>query len=131
MDKFFFKMKKQFFLKNFFEGKLSLALSFWVFGFISLSVLGLIAVLIYPSMRFASMRFARLIVYPYLIYASIGIWRSSDNYKGKKIFAILAKIMIVLWNINHLLGLLTYLFCLVFFLALTSSKVSVFSVLIV
>jgi uncharacterized membrane protein YqjE len=94
-------MKKQFFFKNFFEGKLPLALSFWVFGFISLSVLGLIAVLIYPSMRFV-----RLIVYPYLIYASIGIWRSSDNYKGKKIFAILAKIMIVLWNINHLLGLL-------------------------
>ena len=94
-------MKKQSFFKNFIEVKLSLALSFWVFGFISLAVLGLVAGLILPNMAFV-----RLTVYPYLIYASIGIWRSSNNYKGKKIFSILAKIAIVVWNINHFLGFL-------------------------
>jgi len=94
-------MKKQSIFKNFIEGKLSLGLSFWVFGFISLAVLGLVAGLILPNMAFV-----RLIVYRYLIYASIGIWRSSNNYKGKKIFSILAKIAIIVWNINHFLGFL-------------------------
>lgn len=97
-------MKKQSFFKNFFEGKLSLALSFWVFGFISLAVLGLVTALILRNMTLV-----RLIVYPYLIYASFGIWRSANNYKGKKIFSILAKIAIVVWNINHFLGLLVSL----------------------
>tara|TARA_B100001248_G_scaffold259822_1_gene246651 strand:- start:2029 stop:2328 length:300 start_codon:yes stop_codon:yes gene_type:complete len=87
--------------KNFIDGKYSLALSFWVFGFIGLIILGIIAALIYPNMTFV-----RLIIYPYLIYVSIGIWRSANNYKGLKIFSILAKILLVLWNINHFLGLI-------------------------
>ena len=90
--------------KNFIEGKLSLPLSFWGFGFISLTAIGLVAVLIFPSMTFV-----RLVSYPFVIYVSIGIWRSSDKYKGKKIFSILAKTMIVIWNINQFLGLLVSL----------------------
>ena len=97
------KTKKSFF-KKFIEGKLSLALSFWIFGLIGLAVLGLVAALILPSMIFV-----RLIVYPYLIYISLGIWRSSNNYKGFKIFSILAKIMIVIWNVSHFLGLIVAL----------------------
>ena len=92
--------KKSFF-KKFIEGKASLPLSFWVFGFIGLILFSLIAALIYPSMTFV-----RLIAYPYLIYVSIGIWRSSNNYKGYKIFSILAKIVVVIWNINQFLGLI-------------------------
>tara|TARA_B100000780_G_C20837227_1_gene332699 strand:- start:334 stop:630 length:297 start_codon:yes stop_codon:yes gene_type:complete len=88
-------------LNKFIQGKLSLAFSFWIFGFISLTVLSIVAALILQNMLLV-----RLIVYPYLIYASIGIWRSSNNYKGLKIFSILAKIMIVLWNISQFLGLI-------------------------
>jgi hypothetical protein len=85
-------------LNKFIQGKLSLAFSFWIFGFISLTVLSIVAALILQNMLLV-----RLIVYPYLIYASIGIWKSSNNYKGLK---ILAKIMIVLWNISQFLGLI-------------------------
>ena len=96
-------MKKTF-LNKFIDGKLSLALSFWIFGFIGLAVLIVVTALILPSMLLV-----RLIVYPYLIYVSLGIWRSSNNYKGLKVFSILAKIMIVIWNISQFLGLIAAL----------------------
>ncbi len=96
-------MKKHLF-KKFIDGDLSLALSFWVFGLIGIALLGLMVTLILPKMIFV-----RLITYPYLIYASIGIWRSSNNYKGLKVFSILAKIMIVIWNISQFLGLISAL----------------------
>ena len=98
-----FKTKKTF-LNKFIEGKLSLTLSFWIFGFIGLAVLSVVTALILPSMLLV-----RLIVYPYLIYVSLGIWRSSNNYKGLKVFSILAKIMIVIWNVSHFLGLIVAL----------------------
>ena len=92
------------YLNKFIEGKLSLAFSFWVFGFIGLAALSIVTALILPSMLLV-----RLIVYPYLIYVSLGIWRSSNNHKGLKIFSILAKLMIVIWNIGQLLGLIAAL----------------------
>tara|TARA_B100000787_G_scaffold158895_1_gene136621 strand:+ start:316 stop:603 length:288 start_codon:yes stop_codon:yes gene_type:complete len=92
------------YLNKFIEGKLSLVFSFWVFGFIGLAALSIVTALILPSMLLV-----RLIVYPYLIYVSLGIWRSSNNHKGLKIFSILAKLMIVIWNIGQLLGLITAL----------------------
>ena len=42
-------MKKTF-LNKFIEGKLSLAFSFWVFGFIGLAALSIVTALILPSM---------------------------------------------------------------------------------
>ena len=37
-----------------------------------------------------------VLVLPWLIYITIGIWKSSDKYKGPKFWSILAKIAIVL-----------------------------------
>ena len=67
-------------------------------------MLSVVTALILPSMLLV-----RLIVYPYLIYVSLGIWRSSNSYKGLKVFSILAKIMIVIWNISQFLGLIAAL----------------------
>ena len=47
----------------------------------------------------------RLIAVPWQIYALIGIWGSSKNYKGLKIFPILAKILVVIWMINNIGGI--------------------------
>jgi len=97
-------MKNKSLFKNFFEGDLSLAISFWFFGFISLTVIGVVIALIFKSMAVV-----RILTYPQLIYASIGIWRSSNKYKGSKFFSILAKIFIVLWNLSQFFGLLASL----------------------
>jgi hypothetical protein len=47
----------------------------------------------------------RILGFPYLIIASIGIWQSSDNYKGPKAWSIGAKIMVIIWIVHNILGI--------------------------
>jgi|TARA_B110001452_G_C14982115_1_gene343318 hypothetical protein len=93
--KFNFSFKNIF--SRFYHGKLSLPLSFFVFGFIGTALAALIGLLIFKNMGIA-----RLVALPWNIYALIGIWSSADNYKGLKVWAILAKVLAVLWLINNL-----------------------------
>ena len=87
-------------MKNFFEGKLSLPISFWVFGFIGSAIMGFVGMLITQDMGMT-----RVVALPWHIFMLIGVWRSSNNYKGPKIFSILAKIMLVIWTLNFIAGL--------------------------
>ena len=91
----------QFVMKKFFEGKLSLPISFWVFGFIGSAIMGLIGMLITQDIGMT-----RVVALPWHIFMLIGVWRSSNNYKGSKIFSILAKIMLVIWSLNFIAGLM-------------------------
>ena len=84
-------------MMNFYNGKLSLPISFWIFGFLGSAVIGAISLFIFQSINVG-----RLFAIPWQIYTLIGIWLSADNYKGLKIFPILAKIFIVLWIINNI-----------------------------
>ena len=88
-------------MKKFFEGKLSLPISFWVFGFIGSVIMGFIGMLITQDMGMM-----RVIALPWHIFMVIGVWRSSNNYKGSKIFSILAKVMLVVWSLNFIAGLI-------------------------
>ena len=88
-------------MKKFFEGKLSLPISFWVFGFIGSGVMGLVGMILTQDMGMT-----RLVALPWHIFILIGVWRSSNNYKGSKIFSILAKIMLVIWSLNFIAGLM-------------------------
>tara|TARA_Y100000389_G_C16964528_1_gene272698 strand:- start:89 stop:367 length:279 start_codon:yes stop_codon:yes gene_type:complete len=88
-------------MKKFFEGKLSLPLSFWVFGFIGSAVMGFLGMIITQDMGMT-----RVVALPWHIFMLIGVWRSSNNYKGSKIFSILAKIMLVIWSLNFIAGLM-------------------------
>ena len=51
---------------------------------------------------FGSINVGRLFAVPWQIYSLIGIWGSADNYKGLKLFAILAKVFVVIWMINNI-----------------------------
>ena len=88
-------------MKKFFEGKLSLPISFWVFGFIGSVVMGFVGMIITQDMGMT-----RVLALPWHIFMVIGVWRSSNNYKGTKIFSILAKIMLVIWSLNFIAGLM-------------------------
>ena len=96
--KFKFDLKK--FMIDFYNGKLSLPMSFWVFGFLGSAIIGAISLLFFKSMIVG-----RLFAVPWQIYTLIGIWGSADNYKGLKVFSILAKILTVIWMINNIGGL--------------------------
>ena len=88
-------------MKKFFEGKLSLPISFWVFGFIGSAVMGFVGMIITQDMGMT-----RVVALPWHIFMVIGVWRSSNNYKGTKIFSILTKIMLVIWSLNFIAGLM-------------------------
>ena len=88
-------------MKKFFEGKLSLPISFWVFGFIGSVVMGFVGMIITQDMGMT-----RVVALPWHIFMVIGVWRSSNNYKGTKIFSILAKLMLVIWSLNFIAGLM-------------------------
>ena len=94
-------LKLNFSFKNifsrFYHGKLSLPLSFFVFGFIGTALTAFIGFLIFKNMGMA-----RLVALPWNIYALIGIWSSANNYKGLKVWSILAKVLAVVWLINNL-----------------------------
>tara|TARA_B100001250_G_C19335285_1_gene586552 strand:+ start:227 stop:526 length:300 start_codon:yes stop_codon:yes gene_type:complete len=94
-------------MKKFFEGKLSLPISFWLFGFIGSAIMGFIGMVLTQDIGLM-----RVVALPWHIFIVIGIWRSSNNYKGWKIFSILAKIMLVVWSLNFVAGL--YIFAMTF-----------------
>jgi len=88
-------------MKKFFEGNLSLPISFWLFGFLGSALMGFVGMLLTQDAGLM-----RVVALPWHIFIVIGIWRSSNNYKGLKIFSILAKIMMVIWSLNFAAGLL-------------------------
>lgn len=88
-------------MKKFFEGKLSLPLSFWVFGFLGSAIMGFIGIVLTQDLGMM-----RVVALPWHIFIVIGIWRSSNNYKGLKVFSILAKVMLVVWSLNFVAGLM-------------------------
>tara|TARA_B100001142_G_C13921779_1_gene495690 strand:+ start:101 stop:394 length:294 start_codon:yes stop_codon:yes gene_type:complete len=89
-------------MKKFFEGNLSLPLSFWAFGFLGSAIVGFIGMVLTQDLGMM-----RVVALPWHIFIVIGIWRSSNNYKGSKIFSILAKVMLVVWSLNFIAGLMS------------------------
>ena len=77
------------FIKKFWEGNVSMVISFWVFNvLIEQIIIGLLAIIFaLPLMLFMWV--------PYKIWAVVGVWRSAAKYKGKPIWPGLAKIYIV------------------------------------
>ena len=77
---------------KFFNGDLSLAVSFWVFG-----VVGVV-------LAFAL--FPRVITYPWLIFVTIGVFRCADKYKGNQAYSTLSKLVMLYWHANWIWGFL-------------------------
>ncbi|MDC3152590.1 hypothetical protein OA496_02440 [Pelagibacteraceae bacterium] len=100
--KYKFDLKKL--MVDFYNGKLSLPLSFWVFGFLGSVIIGGVSFFIIQNMLIG-----RLLNLPWQIFTIIGIWGSADNYKGLKIFPILAKIFTIIWLINNVGGIILML----------------------
>jgi hypothetical protein len=102
-------------LKKIWNGKYNLSKSYWFFGniipfFLFLAIFlvaiyfqehrleSLLALRFNPSLLFQKIILLIMtsIFFAYCFIATIGVWRSSNNYVGKKIWSILAKISIVL-----------------------------------
>lgn len=96
---------KNFFV-NFWNGDVSLPMSYWGVG-IGIGILYgfTIGIFIFSVGMSEDAIWGFLI--PFQIYTVVGIWRSSDKYKGPKFWAILAKIALVIGVISNLFSMIT------------------------
>ena len=99
------KSKDNFFVR-FWNGQLSLPMSYWGVGIGLGIVYGFIIAIITIGLGMSDDAMWGFII-PFQIYTVVGIWRSSDRYKGPKFWAILAKIMIIIGIISNFSSLLT------------------------
>tara|TARA_Y100000590_G_C15343552_1_gene872388 strand:+ start:196 stop:555 length:360 start_codon:yes stop_codon:yes gene_type:complete len=94
------KKNKHYFHK-FWDGELSLPQSYWVVGIlISIPVGAVIGFFVGLIGAPSNTMYAFLL--PWMIYIIVGIWRSSDRYKGPKVWAILAKIGVIIGALSFL-----------------------------
>ena len=99
------KKNKNYFHK-FWDGELSLPQSYWVVGvLISLPVGAVIG--LFTAIIGAPENTMYAFFIPWYVYIIVGIWRSSNKYKGPKGLAILAKVAVILGAISFLSDLLT------------------------
>ena len=99
------KSKDNFFVR-FWNGQLSLPMSYWGVGIGLGIVYGFLAGIITLGLGMSDDAMWGFII-PFQIYTVVGIWRSSDKYKGPKFWAILAKIAVVIGLISNFASMLT------------------------
>ena len=89
------KSKNKNFFVKFWNGELSLPMSYWGVG-LGIGILyGGLAGIFTIIVGLSDDALWGFII-PFQIYTVVGIWRSSNNYKGPKFWSILAKIAVVI-----------------------------------
>jgi len=95
---------------NFWKGKLKLWHSFWLIGGIGGIIIGQIIVFIEEKIFSATSQYpldftirGKILILIWVIFTTIGIWRSTENYKGKYIWKILTKIYITINCLSSIL----------------------------
>ncbi len=94
------KSKKENFFVRFWNGQLSLPMSYWGVGVGLGIIFGMIVGLFVGIMGMSDDALYGFLI-PFQIFTVVGIWRSSNNYKGPKFWAVLAKIAIVLGVLSN------------------------------
>ena len=92
--------KKINFFVRFWNGQLSLPMSYWGVGVGLGIIFGMIVGLFVGIMGMSDDALYGFLI-PFQIFTVVGIWRSSNNYKGPKFWAVLAKIAIVLGVLSN------------------------------
>ena len=88
------KSNKDNFFVRFWNGKLSLPMSYWGVGVVLGIAFGFLVGIFTLAVGLSEDAMWGFII-PFQIYTIVGIWRSSNNYRGPKFWAVLAKIAIV------------------------------------
>ena len=91
--------KNKHYFQKFFDGELSLPHSYWLVGVVYSFGVGIILAILMIGFNLPE-RAANVLALPWLVFVTIGIWKSATNYKGAKGWAILAKIAVVIGVIN-------------------------------
>ncbi len=91
---------------EFYDGKLSLPHSYWIFGIAYSIAVGIIIAIFVVAFGLPD-KTINVLSLPWIIFITIGVWRSSDKYKGSKFWSVLAKIAVILSVIQTVAAILT------------------------
>ena len=100
------RKKNKNYFHRFWDGELSLPQSYWVVGTLLGIAVGFI-IGVFTFMIGAPENTMYAFFIPWYVYVIVGVWRSSDKYKGPKAWAVLAKITTILWAIRLVAGMVT------------------------
>ena len=95
---------KNFFVR-FWNGDLSLPMSYWGVGVGIGLVFGLLIGVFTGATGMSEDAMWGFLI-PFQIYTVVGIWRSADKYKGAKFWAILAKVAVVFGIVSNLFSMI-------------------------
>ena len=93
--------KNENFFVRFWNGDLSLPMSYWGVGIGIGLVFGLLIGIFTGATGMSEDAMWGFFI-PFQIYTVVGIWRSADKYKGAKFWAILAKVAVVFGIVSYL-----------------------------
>ena len=99
------KPQNENFFVRFWNGDLSLPMSYWGVGVGIGLVFGLLIGIFTGATGMSEDAMWGFLI-PFQIYTVVGIWRSADKYKGAKFWAILAKIAVVFGIMSNLFSMI-------------------------
>ena len=99
------KVSKNFFIK-FWNGDLSLPMSYWLVAVVFGIIVGLVVLMITIATGMPEVMMSILLL-PWVVYVSVGCWRSSDKYRGPKFWSIIVKILVIIGIIRAVALLFT------------------------
>ena len=98
------------YIKRFWNGDISLVISYWVIGcllnIIVSFIIGFVLTFIFALIGISDISlnlFLNLFLFAWVIFLTVGIWRSANKYQGKKIWVYLTKIVLII-GIIYLIG---------------------------
>lgn len=84
------------FLTRLLSGRVGLAMTYWVYGVLGGLVWGVGIGSLDLEPGGGSIKFVSYLLYFYYLFIYIGIWNAASIYRGNKIWAILAKFIVVI-----------------------------------
>lgn len=84
------------------SGRFGLARTYWLWGVLSGIPWGIVLSLVTPGSTPAILAVLALVVYYVIVH--VGIWRAASQYQGAKVWAILAKIAVLITPVCLVLG---------------------------
>ncbi len=97
------------FFKKLSDGDFGLAKTYWLYG-VLVGIGGKIVMTVVGMSESIALIIITMLVFTvYSVFQMIGLWNSSDRYTGSKIWAVLAKIAVVLGALTIVLSLVSLL----------------------
>jgi len=84
------------FLENLWNGKLGLAITYWVYGVLGAFVWAVAILALDLEQESDSRKILIFLMMSYYVVVYVGIWRAASKYRGNRLWEILAKFLIVI-----------------------------------